>query len=177
MLALCLAPVPIVVAIGCVLRARDDARLIAWLAPAIAEAPIFCEQIEISHGQSHYLERHGPMLRRCDVLERARTGDLENVGLKGRPVSSARWFRHSDLLRAVVSATEHWRAGVRPKGGRFVFEFDDVIGECYAKGGDELVETRQAVVIVRKDYVLTAFPLLSAGLPSHGLLGNKVDPR
>ncbi len=172
----CAALVLLFVLIRWFFRAREEARMIAWLAPAIAEAPIFFELIDISHDQSHYLERHGPLLRRCDVLERAQTGNLEVTGLKGRPVSSARWLRHSDLLRAIVSAAEHWRAGERPKGGRFVFEFDHAIGEGYPKNSDELLETRQAAVVIRKEFVLTAFPLLNAGVPSHDLQANQPIP-
>lgn len=153
-------------------NARKEASIIAWLAPAIIEAPIFFELINVSHEKSHFMDRHGPMLSRFDVLQRAKTGSLDVAGLKGRPVTSARWLRQTDLLQAVLSAAEHWRDGERPNGGRFMFEFKETIGEGYLKGKEALINTNVAVVIIRKDYVLTAFPLLSppaTGQQTHSL--------
>lgn len=59
---------------------RERARIIARIGPALVEAPVFFELIDISHEKSHFLERHGPMLQRCDVLQRAKTGKLDVAG-------------------------------------------------------------------------------------------------
>ena len=84
------------------------------------------------------------MLRASEILQRAETGRLDVSGLVGRPVSSARWLRHDDLLTATVSALQHWRSGARPKGGRFAFEFEKDVGEGFLKGGGDLVRTHPA---------------------------------
>ena len=136
------------------------ARTLNRIAPALVELNEFFALVDLGAARSHYLERHGPMLATSEVLRRAETGMLEVSGLAGKPVASSRWLRHADLLEAVVSALEHWTAGARPNGGRFQFEFDRDVGEGYPKGGGALTRTRIAVVIIRDDEVVTAFPLL-----------------
>lgn len=135
-------------------------RILARMAPALVELDEFFALVDLGGQGSHYLERHGPMLRECEVLRRAETGMLEVSGVAGKPVASSRWLRHADLLEAAVSALEHWAAGARPEGGRFRFEFDRDIGEGYRKGGGALVTTRVAIVVVRDGVIVTAFPSL-----------------
>lgn len=132
------------------------------MAPALLEHDEFFALMDIVRPDSHFFERHGPMLRVCEVLQRAETGTLEVSGLVGRPVNSTRWLRHADLRLAALSAIEHWASGARPAGGRFAFEFDWDIGEGFLKGGGGLINTRIAIVIIRDGEIITAFPLLSA---------------
>lgn len=148
----------------------EEARIIARIGPALIEAPVFFELIDISHHKSHFLERHGPMLQRCEVLQRAKTGRLEVAGHFGRPVASAKWYSHKDMLHAIISAAEHWRNGDRPKNGKYVFEFDEYVGEGFLKGSDELVQTKIVAVVTRNDYVVTAFPGLKVEHESHSLV-------
>lgn len=146
---------------------RAQAKILARIGPALVEAPVFFKLVEISHEKSHFLERHGPMLQRCDVLQRAKTGKLDVAGFVGRPVASAKWYNHQDMLHAILSAAEYWRAGDRPKSGKYVFAFDEPIGEGFLKGETDVVETKIAAVIIRKDYVVTAFPVLAPLDESH----------
>lgn len=142
-------------------RARVTAETVSRIAPALLEHEPFFALLDLAGPGSHYLERHGPMLRASEVLQRAETGRLDVSGLAGRPVASARWLRHDDMLTAIVSALEHWHSGARPVGGRFVFEFDHDIGEGYPKGGGAIVTTRVAIVIVSGGEAITAYPMLS----------------
>lgn len=142
-------------------RARRIADVAARMALALTELDEFFALLDISNDDAHFLDRHGPMLKRCDVLQRAQNGRLDVSGHIGSPVASARWLRHADLLRAVMSACEHWKSGSRPKRGCFLFDFGEDIGEGFRKGGGDLVRTRFAAVIVRKGTVVTAYPLLA----------------
>lgn len=117
----------------CWLKAWVTAGVIARLAPALGEIDEFFALVDLSGQDAHFLERHGPMLKRTEVLQRAETEQLEVSGLSGRPVASARWYRHAYLLQAVTSALDHWYAGARPQGGRFTSSFNEAIGEGYAK--------------------------------------------
>ncbi|WP_342074906.1 hypothetical protein [Yoonia sp. SS1-5] len=148
---------------------REQAKILARIGPALVEAPVYFKLVEISHEKSHFLERHGPMLQRCDVLQRAMTGKLDVAGFVGRPVASAKWYSHQDMLHAIISAAEHWRAGDRPKSGKYVFAFEEPIGEGFLKGDDNVVQTNIAAVIIRNDYVVTAFPVLTPLDESHPL--------
>ncbi len=141
-------------------NAQRFAKIIGRLAPALLELDEYYALVDLSTQRSHFFERHGAMLYRCDVLERATTGNIEYSGHKGKPVASARWYRHGDLLQAINSALIHWDTGVRPKGGLFAFSFDTEIGEGYAKGTDCFLETSIAVVIIKEGIVVTAYPLL-----------------
>jgi hypothetical protein len=156
------------------LRVRKTAAVLARLAPALAEFDEFFALVDLSGSRAHFLERHGPMLKSCEVLQRAETGRLDVSGYVGKPVASARWFRHADLLRAVASAAEHWASGTRPNDGRFVFDFGSEIGEGFLKGGGAAVRTSIAVVIVRGGEVLTAYPLLTGAIAKHALTGADV---
>ena len=100
------------------------------------------------------------MLQRCDILQRAKTGRLDVAEFIGKPAATAKWYSHRHTFHAIISAAEYWRAGDRPKSGRHVFEFDEVIGEGFLKGSDDIVRTRIASVIFRDDDVVTAFPVL-----------------
>jgi hypothetical protein len=131
------------------------------MAPALLEHDEFFGLVDMAGRDSHFLERHGPMLRIGEVLQRAESGVLEVSGLVGRPVASTRWLRHSDLRSALVSAIEHWESGARPAGGRFAFEFDRDIGEGFLKEGGDLIKTRIAIVIIRDGEIVTAFPSIS----------------
>jgi len=142
------------------LGVRQTARTVARIGPALLEHDSFFALLDLSGADSHFLERHGPLLRASEIMQRAETGRLE--GLEGRPVASARWLRHDDLLTATVSALQHWRSGARPKGGRFAFEFERHVGEGFVKGGGDLVRTRRAIVIVRDGELITAYPSLTA---------------
>jgi hypothetical protein len=137
---------------------RAIARLLDRIAPALLEPEAFYTLIELSGDHSHFLERHGPMLKVAEILERAQSGNLEVSGLAGRPVSSARWFRHHDLLHAVNTARERWAAGERPKDGVFSFQFESEVGEGYAKGSAVLICTRHAIIVIKKGAVVTAYP-------------------
>lgn len=148
---------------------REQAKILARIGPALVEAPVFFELVNISHQKSHFIERDGPMLQRCDVLQRAKTGKLDVAGYVGKPIASAKWLSQEDLLLAIVSAAEHWKSGDRPKSGRYVFSFEKPIGEGFLKGDTELIETNVAAVVIRKDYVVTAFPMLSPVEDSHVL--------
>jgi hypothetical protein len=139
---------------------RRTARVVGFLAPALAELDEFYELIELSVEKSHFFQRHGPMLKIADILERARTGGMRVSGLSGKPVSSARWYRHADLLHAIRETLARWKAGERPRGGVFVFRFDAIIGEGYEKDGTDLMKTHIAVVVIRDGVVITAYPLL-----------------
>lgn len=162
LLALALVAILALAIAGCVawVRLRRSAGILARMAPALAEAPEFFALIDRSVPRSHFLERHGPLLNRMDVHQRAQTGEIPFSQHQGRPVDATRWFRHEDLLRAVDSALTHWDAGVRPKGGAFHFIFDHAIGEGFEKGSDERTETTVARVIVRQGDVITAYPVL-----------------
>lgn len=139
---------------------RRRARIIARMAPALVEAPHFFELVDLSSTRCHFLERHGPMLNALDIHERAQTGAIPFSNHEGRPVDSARWFRHEDLLHAAVSALSHWESEQNPKQGVFDFEFDHDIGEGFEKGGQERVTTSCARVIIRGGHVVTAYPLI-----------------
>ena len=130
------------------------------LAPALLEHDDFFALLDMAGQTSHFLERHGPMLRRSEVLQRAKSGTLSVSGVVGRRVASSRWLRHADLRAAALSALEHWNSGARPKGGRFKFQFGWDIGEGFLKGGGDLVKTRIAIVVVRSGEIITAFPSL-----------------
>jgi hypothetical protein len=149
------------------LKAWAIANVLGRITPALIEADEFFTLLDLSGHDSHFLERHGPMLKTCEVLQRAMTGRLDVSGHAGKPTASARWFRHADILRAVTSAAEHWASNGRPKVGRFVFAFQDDIGEGYPKGGGDLIKTRLAIVVICKGIAITAYPLLdSRGLDS-----------
>jgi len=152
------------------LSARKATAILARLAPALVEPAEFFALIDLSEKESHFLERHGPMLKACEVLQRAETGRLDVSGYAGRPVPSARWLRHADLLRAVTSAAEHWASGARPNDGRFVFDFDNEIGEGFLKGGGAMVRTNIAIVIIREGEVVTAYPSLASAKAVHALI-------
>jgi hypothetical protein len=139
---------------------RRTARIVGFLAPALAELDEFYALIDLSVEKSHFFQRHGPMLKIADILEHARTGNIRVSGLSGKPVSSARWYRHADLLHTIREALARWQAGERPKGGAFVFRFDTAIGEGYEKEGTDLMKTQIAVVVIRDGMVITAYPLL-----------------
>ncbi len=141
-------------------RLRESSRVIARLAPALVEAPEFFALMERSGIRSHFLERHGPMLNRKDIQERALTGFIPFSKHNGRPVDSARWLKHKDLLISVDSALTHWDAGRRPKGGAYNFAFDYPIGDGCEKGSTEQLETSIARVIIRRGEVVTAYPVL-----------------
>lgn len=139
-------------------EARRTARVVARL--ALVELDEFYTLLDLSAEQSHFLERHGPMLTIAEIRERAQTGQLRVSGLAAKPVASARWYRHADMLYAVREAMARWTAGERPKGGVFLVRFDIAIGEGYEKGGSEAVKTCLAKVIVRDGTVVTAFPVV-----------------
>lgn len=161
--AMLVAMVCIIAAVFVVIfRIRRSAAIIARLAPAIVESPAFFALLERSTTRSHFLDRHGPLLNQLDVQERAKSGSIPFSKHDGRPVDSARWFKHEDLLCAVDSALAHWDAGSRPEGGVFDFAFDQPIGEGFLKGSDERVDATIARVIVKQGEVITAYPVLRA---------------
>jgi hypothetical protein len=126
--------------------------------PALAEHEQFFKLLDYRGPKSHYLERHGPMLRRTDLGARATTGSLEVAGHHGDPVTSTRWLNHADLLLAGESALDYWSQGERPANGVFKFEFPEVVGEGYMKNSSKRFTTKIAKVVVRKGEVITAFP-------------------
>jgi len=136
------------------------AELLAFAVPALLEPKEFFELIELSDEHSHYLERHGPILKIEEILERANTGRLESFPHQGRPVHSSRWFFHEHLHLAVISALELWESGKRPEGGQFNFHFPHNIGEGYLKGTQEKKLTNLAAVIIRDGSVISAYPVL-----------------
>jgi hypothetical protein len=142
-------------------RARATADTLSRIAPVLLEHDQFFALVDLAGPGSHYLERHGPMLHVCEILQRAETGRLDVSGLAGRPVASARWFTHADMLSAIASALEHWHSGARPAGGRFSFVFDREIGEGFRKHGGAAIRTNVAIVIVRDGAVITAYPSLA----------------
>lgn len=158
------------------LRARNIAKTIDRIAPALVEPHEFFELVELSGADSHFMERHGPMLKTCEVLQRAESGRLDVSGYVGRPVASARWLRHSDLLRALRSAIRHWEMGAAPKGGRFVFAFEEPVGEGFLRGGGGLIRTCLAVVVLRRGSILTAYPLLMPVSQNRALDGTDLQP-
>lgn len=145
--------------------AKRVATIVSRLAPALAELEHFYALLELSSERSHFMERHGPILNRIDIQHRALDGSIPYSGTAGRAVSSARWFRHEDLLWAVNSALEYWSRGERPDRGRFSFRFEYPIGEGYKKGTEELVQTKDARVVVLAGQIVTAYPLLDS--PRH----------
>ena len=136
--------------------------------PALAEHEQFFKLLELRSGRAHFLERHGPMLRHVDIRQRANTGDMPVSGVVGKPVASARWLKHDDMLWAIESAIQSWESGERPPGGVFKYEFSKLIGEGYVKGSDVLLRTEFAKVVIRDDVVVTAFPLLDSNTNLHG---------
>jgi len=142
------------------------AQTIDRIAPVLLEPDAFFELMEISQRRSHFLERHGPMLKLVEIRERAQTGSLPASGLTGKPVSSGRWFRHDDLLRAVNSAREHWLNGAKPKDGVFRFRFERMIGEGYVRGSQTPVATDCAIVVIKGDTVVTAYPAIDGAITS-----------
>jgi hypothetical protein len=141
--------------------AQKTAEQIAWLLPALLERKEFCELIKISDKHSHYFERHGPLLKIEEMLERANTGQLVTFPHAGQPVNSSRWFFHGHLYQAVISALELWDVGERPKGGQFDFCFPHNIGEGYLRGSSEKLSTNLASVIVRDGSIISAYPILA----------------
>lgn len=138
---------------------RTAAFMVRWF-PALSEPDEFFALIDLSSEDSHFFERHGPVLNIEEIRQRATDGEIPFSGTKGNPTTSARWFTHGDLFRSIESALEHWREGARPKGGVFNFEFEHSIGEGFLKGGAYVVTTRHARVIIRGGNVVTAFPVL-----------------
>ena len=128
--------------------------------PALAELDEFFELMDRNDESSHFYGRHSPVLSIEEIWQRAQTGDIPFSGMSGRPVSSARWLRHRDLLRAVDSALWHWQSGRRPKHGGFAFRFEHPIGEGYRKGDSTLLTTDSALVVIRRGNIITAFPVL-----------------
>jgi hypothetical protein len=141
-------------------KARQTINTFMRMFPALVEHEQFFKLLGLQGQRSHYLARHGPMLRLHEIKDRALTGRLEVSGLAGAAVSSARWFRHDHLLLAIESAIELWGSGERPNNGVFKFQFSEVIGEGFPKGFSIPVETKIAKVIIRKGVVVTAFPVL-----------------
>ncbi|MCP5088595.1 MAG: hypothetical protein GY952_17540, partial [Rhodobacteraceae bacterium] len=148
-----------------------DAKLVAKtidrLAPALLEPDAFCELVRLSRRRSHFLERHGPMLKIDEIWERVQSGNLPAAGFSGKPVASGRWVRHQDLLLAVNSAREHWMNGARPVNGVFRFKFDREIGQGYLRGSQSPVQTDCAIVVIKGETVVTAYPVVD-GLKTSG---------
>ena len=141
-------------------QAKQTVETLVRMVPALAEHEQFFKLLELRSDQAHFLERHGPMLRHIDILQRATTGDMPVSGIVGRAVSSARWLTHDDMLWAIESAIQSWEADDRPPGGVFKYEFPKLIGEGYIKDSNALLRTAFAKVIIRDDVVITAFPVL-----------------
>lgn len=147
-------------------RARLVANTIDRIAPALLEPEEFFELVDISGRRSHFLERHGPMLKLTEIEQRARTGNLSAAGLIGKPVSSGRWLRHSDLVKAVNAARHHWSNGARPQNGVFRFRFPNKIGEGYTRSSRASVATNCAIVVIRGETVITAYPAVDDAITS-----------
>jgi hypothetical protein len=141
-------------------EAKKFASIIGRLAPALLELEEFYQLLDLTTQRAHFLERHGPMLTISDVFGRSNSGNIKFSGLSGKPVASARWYKHADLLKAVNSALIYWEKGIRPTGGIFAFHFEEVIGEGYAKKSSILIKTCNALVIIKEGTVITAYPLL-----------------
>lgn len=142
------------------LAARRAAKTLARLVPALVEFPEFSALLEHSKDRSHFIERHGPMLERLDVQQRALTGSMSVAGVAGKPVTSARWLSHAYLLRAIELALEQWSESGCPRHGSFNLTFDYPVGEGYEKGKTNLRPTNCARVIIRDGAVVTAYPEL-----------------
>ncbi|NNC60222.1 MAG: hypothetical protein HKO05_09550 [Erythrobacter sp.] len=141
-------------------NAKLVARTVDRIAPALLEPESFFELVSLSRRRSHFLERHGPMLKLDEIQDRALSGNIPAAGLSGKPVSSARWFRHKDLLAAVNSAREHWMNGARPRNGVFRFRFDEAIGEGYQRNSTMAIKTDRAIVVIKGETVVTAYPVI-----------------
>ncbi len=136
------------------------ANTIDRIAPALLEPDTFFELVRLSRRRSHFLERHGPMLKIEEIRERAQSGKLSAAGFSGKPVASGRWIRHRDLLLAVNSAREHWMNSARPVNGVFRFKFRRIIGEGYLRGSQFPVQTDCATVVIKGETVVTAYPVV-----------------
>ena len=106
------------------------------------------------------------MLKLDEIKERAQTGNLPASALTGKPVSSGRWYRHEDLLKAVNSAREHWLNGARPRNGVFRFRFPFDVGEGYKRGTAAPVTTPFAIVVIKGETIITAYPVVDDDISS-----------
>ncbi len=114
-------------------------------------------KLEKGTPDAHYFSRHGAGTTLEEQYIRATTGFTPD-GFAGRTVDSSRFLSNQAQLNAVQRADTIYR---QTGNTSFSFNFGEVIGEGYAKGGGDLIRTTNVQAVYRNGHLYTLYPKLS----------------
>lgn len=128
----------------------------ARVAKAEANAARNLAHMEAGNPGAHFFSRHGSHTTLAQQQVRATTG-LTPDGFAGNAVDSTRFASHQLQMGAAQRAETIFRQTGRTA---FSFNYGQVVGEGYTRGGSQLLNTSRVQAVFRNGKLYTLYPKL-----------------